>query len=137
MAKTDYKSVDDYIAAQPQAVRGILEEMRSVIRKALPEAQEVISYQIPAYKIDGAAVIYFSGWKNHYSLYPASKTLVRAFKKELAPYDVEKGTMRFPLDQPVPGALIAAIARKRAQEVAAEVEKKTASREKSAKKAKR
>jgi uncharacterized protein YdhG (YjbR/CyaY superfamily) len=133
MAKTDYKSVDDYIAAQREAVRGILEEVRGVIRKTLPEAQEAISYQIPAYKIDGAAVIYFSGWKNHYSLYPASKTVVTALKKELSPYEVEKGTMRFPLDEPVPATLIAAIARKRAQEVAAEVERKTAARTKTAK----
>lgn len=55
MAKTDHKSVDDYIAAQPDAVRGLLEDVRGAIRKALPKAREVISYQIPAYKIDGAA----------------------------------------------------------------------------------
>ncbi len=134
MAKTDYKSVDEYIAARPEAMRGILEEVRGTIRKTLPKAAEVISYQIPAYKVDGAAVIYLAGWKEHYSLYPASKTLVAALKKELAAYDVEKGTMRFPLDKPVPRSLIAAIARKRAEEVAAELEKKATAKKKAAKK---
>lgn len=143
MAKTDYKSVDDYIAAQPEAVQGILHEVRAVLRKALPKAEEVISYQIPAYKIDGAGVIYFSGWKAHYALYPATKGVVTALKKELAQYDVEKATMRFPLDGPIPKRLIAAIARKRAEETAADVakrmaaKKKAAAKKKSTKKAKR
>ncbi|WP_119272938.1 iron chaperone [Taklimakanibacter deserti] len=137
MAKTDYKSVNDYIAAQPKAVQGILQEVRGVIRKALPKAQEVISYQIPAYKVDGAAVVYFSGWKEHYSLYPATKGLVAALKKELAAYEVEKATMRFPLDRPVPKTLIAAIARKRAEEVAAELAKKAKAKKAATKKAKR
>lgn len=136
MAKTDYKSVDDYMAAQPEAVQGLLVNVRAVIRKALPKAQEVISYQIPAYKVDGATVIYFSGWKAHYSLYPATKSVVTALKKELAPYDVEKGTMRFPLTGPVPKTLIAAIARLRAVEVGAELEKKAAAKKKVAAKKK-
>jgi uncharacterized protein YdhG (YjbR/CyaY superfamily) len=133
MAKTDYKSVDDYIAARPEAMRGILEEVRGIIRKTLPKAEEVISYQIPAHKIDDPAVIYLAGWKEHYSLYPASKTLVAALKMELAAYDVEKGTMRFPLDKPVPRSLTAAIARTRAEEVAAEPEKNATAKKKAAK----
>ena len=133
MAKTDYRSVDDYIAAHPASVQGILQEVRGVLRKALPKAEEVISYQIPAYKIDGAAVVYFSGWKGHYSLYPATKGVVAALEKELAAYDVEKATMRFPLDKPVPKRLIAAIARTRAAEAAAEVAKKAAAKKKAAK----
>ncbi|MGE0237823.1 MAG: iron chaperone [Parvibaculaceae bacterium] len=132
MAKTDYKSVDDYVAAQPDAVRGLLEEVRAVIRKALPKAEEVISYQIPAYKIDGAAVVFFAGWKAHYSLYPATKAVVTALKTELAPYGVEKGTVRFPLDAPVPKRLIATIAKTRAEKAAAEVAKKTAAKRKKA-----
>ena len=130
MAKTDYKSVDEYIAAQPEAVQGILGDVRATLRKALPKAQEVISYQIPAYKIDGAGVIYFSSWKKHYALYPASKTVASTFRKELAPYDLEKYTLRFPLTKPVPRTLIAAIAKLRAKEVAAEVEKKAAAKKK-------
>ena len=93
--------------------------MRSAIRKAMPSAEERISYQIPAYKLNGRAVIYFAGWKAHYSLYPATRRLVAAFKDELAPYEVnDKGTMRFPLSEPVPAKLIEAIATFRAKEVA-------------------
>jgi len=118
MAKTDFKSVDEYIASQPEAVQDLLERVRSTIRKAVPGAQEVISYKIPTYKLQGRPVLYFAGWRNHYSLYPASDHLVAAFKDDLAPYQVSKGTIRFPLSQPVPVKLIERIAKFRAKEVA-------------------
>ena len=118
MAKTSFKSVDEYIATQPETVQPILERVRGTIRKAVPRAEEVISYQIPAYKMNGGAVLYFAGWKQHYSLYPASDRLVKAFKGDLARYTVSKGTIRFPLDQPVPAKLIADIAKFRAKETA-------------------
>ena len=117
MAKTNYQSVDDYIDAQPMAVRGVLERVRSTIRKAIPKAEEVISYQIPAYKLEGGRVIFFAGWKQHYSLYPLTRTLVVAFQDELAPYELRKGTIRFPLSEPIPVKLIARIAKFRAREV--------------------
>jgi uncharacterized protein YdhG (YjbR/CyaY superfamily) len=117
MAKTDFKSVDQYIAAQPEAVRGTLELVRSTIRKAVPQAVEVISYQIPAYKLNHRPVLYFAGWKQHYSLYPATERLVAVFKGDLDPYEVRKGTIRFRLFQPVPAKLIGRIAKFRAQEV--------------------
>jgi len=119
MAKTDFTSVDDYIAAQPEEVRAVLRRVRGVIRKAVPAAEEVISYQIPAYKLPGGRVIWFAGWKKHFSLYPATGRLVAEFKKELAPYTVSKGTIRFPLSEPVPAKLIERIAKFRAKEVAA------------------
>lgn len=119
MAKTDFKSVDEYIASQPEATQDVLERVRSTIRKAVPAAEEVISYQIPAYKLRGGAVLYFAGWKKHYSLYPANEHLVAAFKDDLAPYEVNnKGTIRFPLSQPIPVKLIERIAKFRAKEVA-------------------
>jgi len=118
MAKTDFKSVDEYIASQPAAVQGILGRVRNAIREALPGAEEVISYQIPAYKLRGGRVLYFAGWKQHYSLYPAAERLVAAFRHELASYDVNKGTIRFPLSQPVPVNLIGRIAKFRVKEVA-------------------
>lgn len=124
MAKTDYKSVDEYIAAQPEAVRGLLADVRATLRKALPKAEEVISYQIPAYKIDGVAVIFFSGWKQHWSLYPASKGVVTGLKKELTDHEVEQGTIRFPLSEPAPKKLVAAIAKVRAAEAAVEAKKR-------------
>ena len=89
------------------------------IRKALPEAEEIISYKIPAYRLPQGVVIWFAGWKRHYSLYPATDYVVSALSEELAPYEVEKGTIRFPLDARVPVTLIGRITRLRAEEVAA------------------
>jgi len=118
MTKTDFKNVDEYISAQPNAAQVVLVTVRSAIRKALPEAEEVISYKMPAYKLHGGVVLYFAGWKQHYSLYPAGERLVAAFKNELAPYKVSKGTIRFPLSEPVPVKLIERIAKFRAREIA-------------------
>jgi uncharacterized protein YdhG (YjbR/CyaY superfamily) len=111
------KSVDEYIALQPETVQGVLERVRSTIRKALPEAEEVISYKIPAYKVHGSPLLYFAGWSQHYSLYPATDRVIAAFKEELAPYEVNKSTIRFPFSQPIPVELIARIAKFRAKEV--------------------
>ena len=72
MAKTNLKSVDDYIASQPEAAQGILKRVRGAIRGALPGAEEIISYKIPMYKMHGAVALYFAGWKHHYSLDPAT-----------------------------------------------------------------
>jgi uncharacterized protein YdhG (YjbR/CyaY superfamily) len=118
MANTGFKSVDEYIASQPEAAQGVLERVRRTIRKAVPGAEEVISYQIPAYKLNGRAVIYFAGWSQHYSVYPSTARLVAAFKDDLGRYEVTKGTIRFPLSEPVPVRLIEAVARFRAKEVA-------------------
>ena len=126
MAKTDFKSVDEYIAAQPEGVRPILKRVRSTIRKAVPGAEEVISYQIPAYKLPAGAVLYFAGWKQHYSLYPATAGLVATLQDDLAPYKISKGTIRFPLSEPVPVKLIERVARFRAKEVAGRASAKLA-----------
>jgi len=121
MAKTDFKSVDEYIATHPEGVQQILQRVRSTIRKAVPGAEEAISYQIPTYKLHGGYVVYFAGWKQHYSLYPANARLVAAFEDDLAPYEVNKGTIRFPLSQPVPVKLIERIAKFLAKEAAERV----------------
>jgi uncharacterized protein YdhG (YjbR/CyaY superfamily) len=121
MPKTNFQSVDDYIAAQPQSIQPILERVRNTIRKAAPQAEECISYQIAAYKLNGKPVLYFAGWKEHFSLYPATATTIAEFKEELAPYVISKGTIRFPLSKPVPVRLISRIAKFRAKEVAAKV----------------
>jgi uncharacterized protein YdhG (YjbR/CyaY superfamily) len=118
MAKTDFKSVDEYISSQAESSRPVLEQVRSAIRKALPEADEVISYQIPAYKVKGGAVIYFGGWKKHFSLYPITEQLVASFRPELSGHEISNGTVRFPLSKPVPVELIGRIAQFRAGEVA-------------------
>jgi uncharacterized protein YdhG (YjbR/CyaY superfamily) len=118
MARTDFKSVDEYIASHPVELQSILQRVRGAIRKAVPDAEEAISYQIPAYRLPGGPVLYFAGWKQHYSLYPATARLVEAFRDDLAPYKVSKGTIRFPLSQAVPVKLIERLARFRAKEAA-------------------
>jgi len=134
MAKTDFKSVDEYIATHPEDVQATLQRVRGIIRKAVPGAEEAISYQIPTYKLHGGYVVYFAGWKQHYSLYPATGRLVAAFKDELAPYELSKGTIRFPLSQPVPVKLIERIARFLAKEAA---ERATAKRARAGRKKRR
>lgn len=118
MAKTDFKSVGEYIASRPLGARLILTRVRNVIRQALPTAEEVISYQISAYRVPAGMVIFFAGWKDHFSIYPASDRVITTFKKKLARYKVSRGTIRFPLSEPMPVDLIAAIAKLRLKECA-------------------
>lgn len=125
MVRTRFASVDRYLAAQPPATRAMLERVRAAIRRAVPQAEECISYQIPAYKLPGGTVIHFAGWKTHYALYPASALVVATFADELAGRAMSKGTIRFALDEKVPVGLIARIVKLRAKEVRA----KTAARE--------
>lgn len=111
--------IDEYIAGFPRSVQRVLERVRSTIRKAVPAAEETITYRMPTYTLHGRYMLYFAGWKRHYSLYPATDRLAAAFKHELARYEVSgRGTIRFPLAEPVPVRLIAGIARFRAKEVA-------------------
>jgi uncharacterized protein YdhG (YjbR/CyaY superfamily) len=115
MAKTDFKSIDDYLKAQPATVKAALQSVRGAIRMAVPEAVEAISYQMPAFKLHGRSMIYFAGWKEHYSIYPATDGLSEAFKKELAGYEKSTGTIKFPLTEPVPVKLIGKLAKFRAR----------------------
>jgi uncharacterized protein YdhG (YjbR/CyaY superfamily) len=126
MKRSAVESVPDYIALHPAAAAATLRLIRRAIRKALPDADEVISYKIPAYRLHGTTAIYFAGWKHHYSLYPASAALVAALKHALAPYEVSKGTIRFPLAEPVPVKLIGRIAKFRAKEAAGRAKAKAA-----------
>lgn len=119
MKRTAAASVNAYIAAQPKAAQAPLRRVRSAIRKALPRAEEAISYGIPAYRVDGRAVVYFAGFRQHYSLYPAGPRVVLAFEKELAPYEWSgKGTIRFPLSAPVPERLVGRLAASIAKDAA-------------------
>ena len=119
MAKANYRSVDDYIALQPEATQRVLTRVRRIIRKAVPGAEEVISYQIPAYKLHGRILMFFAGWKAHFSLYPLNARIAKAFKKDLAGYETSKGTVKIPLSDPVPVKLIEGFATMRAKEVEA------------------
>lgn len=113
------RSVDEYLADQPEPVRAKLEQVRAVIRKAVPEAIEGIGYRMPGYKLQGKPLLYFAAFRNHYSLFAASGTFFAAISDELRGYEVRKGTVHFPLDKPVPVKLIARIAKLRAAGIAA------------------
>lgn len=118
MAKREQTAVDAYIAKYPPEVRAVLRRVRAIIRRVLPDAEEAISYQIPSYKIHGAAVVYFAGWKQHWSLYPVTDAARAAIGAALDEYEVSKGTVRFPLSQPVPVSLVTRIVRQLARAAA-------------------
>jgi uncharacterized protein YdhG (YjbR/CyaY superfamily) len=117
-AKTGFNSVDEYIASKPEAVQRVLRQLRGVIREAVPAAQELIAYNMPAYTLNNTRLLHFAIWKQHYSIYAATKQLVASFHDELALYKVDKGTIQLPLSEPVPAELIGRIAKFRAQQVA-------------------
>jgi uncharacterized protein YdhG (YjbR/CyaY superfamily) len=112
--KRIFKSVDDYIATFPKNVQCILEEFRKAIQEAAPEAQETISYQIPAFKLNGI-LVWYGAYKNHIGFYPRASAMV-AFKDKLSRYKVSKGTVQFPLDEAIPFDLIKEIVRFRIEE---------------------
>jgi uncharacterized protein YdhG (YjbR/CyaY superfamily) len=111
------EDIDEYIAGFPSDVQKILQRIRKTIRKAAPAAEEAISYAIPAFKLNGN-LVFFAAYKNHISVYPAPRGAPQ-FKKELTHYAGGKGTVQFPLDQPVPFDLITRIVKYRVAENAA------------------
>src|SRR4051812_49416905 len=119
------KSVDEYIAAQPQAVGIKLAQVRAVIRRAVPEAVEVIGYGMPGYKLHGKPMLYFAAFKEHYSLFAASGTFFATLAEELKGYELRKGTIHFSLTKPVPVRLISRIAKLRAAGIAVAAKKQT------------
>jgi uncharacterized protein YdhG (YjbR/CyaY superfamily) len=100
-----FATVDEYIGSFPEDVRDVLGKIRQTIRNAAPAAGERISYQIPAFTIDGRDLVYVAAWKKHISVYPAS-VADEALQRELAPYLTEKATLKFPLGKPIPYELI-------------------------------
>lgn len=124
MPADKFELVDDYIGAQPEAVHATLERVRTTILKALPGAEETISYNMPTYTLRGNFIIHFAAWKRHFSIYPASAKLIWSFKKEIAAATIVKNTIRFPLAEPVPTALIERIAKFRVKEQEERVKRK-------------
>ena len=100
-------TIDEYIADFPPDVQPLLQKVRATIRKAAPDAEEAIKYQMPTF-VQNGNLIHFAGWNSHIGLYPGSKP-VEAFKDELAKYEISKGTVRFPFDKPIPYGLIGKI----------------------------
>lgn len=115
-------TIDEYIATFPKDVQRILEEVRHTIHKAAPGVAEKISYQMPTFTLNGRYLVYFAAWKHHVGFY-ALPSGHAAFKKELAPYKGAKGSVRFPLDEPMPLALIGRMVKFRVKEVLANTKK--------------
>ena len=114
MAKTNYKNIDEYIATFPKETQKILEEIRATIKAAAPDAEEKISYQMPTFYLNGN-LIHFAAFKNHIGIYPTPSG-TQAFKDEISMYQSAKGSIRLPIDEPMPLALIGRIVKFRVAE---------------------
>jgi uncharacterized protein YdhG (YjbR/CyaY superfamily) len=115
-------NIDEYIAGFPKTTQKILKQVRATIKKAAPAALEKISYGIPTFTLNERYLIYFAGFKNHISLYPAPRGN-EIFKKELSGYKGGKGTVQFPLDEPIPLNLITRIVKFKIKENSEKVKK--------------
>jgi uncharacterized protein YdhG (YjbR/CyaY superfamily) len=102
--KKQFETIDDYIAQFPTDVRELLFKIRQTIQAAAPAAEETISYQMPAFRLNGI-LVYFAAFKNHIGFFPTSSPIT-AFQKELSPYETSKGGVKFPIGQPILFALI-------------------------------
>ncbi len=114
MKPTGFKTVDEYIASFPPNIQAILQELRRVIHEAAPQAEETISYQMPAFK-QGGVLVYFAAFRDHIGFFPTASG-VEAFKNKILAYKTSKGTIQFPLDQPLPLDLIKEIVQFRVKE---------------------
>ena len=123
MNKTPPKNMDEYISLFPTDVQIILEKIRLTIKKAAPTAQETINYQMPTFTLHGN-LVHFAAFKNHIGFYPTPSG-IENFKKELSAYEGAKGSVRFPLDKPIPYALIGKIVKFRVKEVMQKAEAKS------------
>ena len=113
--KKQFKTVDEYIHSFPTDVQVVLQKMRRTIRKAAPEAVETISYQIPAFRLNGKNLVFFAAFKNHIGFYPIPSG-IEAFKEELSQYKQGKGSVQFALDKPIPYDLVEKIVMHRVKE---------------------
>jgi len=117
------KSVDEYISGFPEEDQKLLEQVRSTIQEVAPKAEEVISYMMPGYKLNGM-LVWFAGFKNHIGFYPRGSSAIKAFKKELAGYKTSKGAIQFPKDEPLPILLIKKMVKFRVAENLEQAKKK-------------
>lgn len=114
-----HDAVRAYLAGLPPAARRAVQTVRRTIRESVPDASEGISYGIIVFKLDGRMLLYCAGWENHTSVYPLTAGIRKALGPALAKYASGKGTMKFPLDQPLPVALLKRIVRARTAELSA------------------
>ena len=122
--KTTTKTIDEYLAALSDDKRGALEKLRKTIKAAAPKAEECISYQLPAFRLNGKLLVAFGATASHCAFYPMSASTVEAHQDDLQDYDTSKGTIRFQPDDPLPAGLVkrivrAQVARRRASRAGA------------------
>lgn len=117
MSRSTAKSIDAYIAEFPPGTREVLQHIRALIRETAPQATETISYAIPTFNLNGKHLVHFAGYEKHIGFYPTASGIA-AFEEELTQYKHAKGSVQFPLDQPLPVDLIRRIVEFRVQEVA-------------------
>jgi uncharacterized protein YdhG (YjbR/CyaY superfamily) len=115
MTRSFARDVDTYLARLPEETRATLDKLRKIIKAAAPKAEEVISYQIPAYKYHGM-LVGFAGFPNHCSFFVMKSSFLAAFKDELKGYDLSTGTIRFPIGKPLPSALVKKLVKARVAE---------------------
>lgn len=114
MQKKQCHTIDEYIESFPMSIQIKLQELRRTIQEAAPEAEEAISYQMPTFKLNGN-LVHFAAYKRHIGFYP-TPSAIHAFKDDLAAFKLSKGTIQFPLEQPIPQALVSRIVRYRVNE---------------------
>ena len=110
------KTIDDYLAALSEDKRAALEKLRKIIRAVAPKAEECISYQLAAFRLDGKMLVSFGATANHCAFYLMSGSTIEAYKDELEDYDTSKGTIRFQADKPLPAALVRKLVKARITE---------------------
>jgi len=109
-------TIDEYLAGVSAEQRAALQKLRKTIRAIVPKAEECISYQLPAFRLDGKPLVAFGAGANHCAFYPMSSTTVAAFKEDLKGYDTSKGAVRFAADKPLPAALVRKLVKARIAE---------------------
>lgn len=113
--KTSFETIDDYIASVPADIQEILQQIRATVQKTAPEASEAISYQMPTFKLKGKNLVHFAAFKNHIGFYPTPNG-IEEFKEDLSQYKGAKGSVQFPLSEPMPYDLIRQIVAFRVRE---------------------
>jgi uncharacterized protein YdhG (YjbR/CyaY superfamily) len=121
LSPADVRKISDqrrrYLAAQPARARRLLNGIRDAVKDAVPQAVDGFTYGIPGFRLDGRPLLWYAGWAQHVSLYPMTGGLKKSLAPQLAKYEMSKGTVRFPLDKPVPIRLVRQLAKARASEI--------------------